>query len=105
MNKQNLFLLAALCAGAAITWLDQSPGWDDTGISAMLIVLSCGLLGAVSPKRPWLWALAVGLWIPIIGILRQHNFGSLLALVIAFAGAYLGMAVRKVSFPIPSGNK
>ncbi|MCA9978901.1 MAG: hypothetical protein KC413_24240 [Anaerolineales bacterium] len=103
MNKQWLLLLAAVSVGVAITWLDQSPGWDDTGISAMLILLSSGLLGVISPKRPYLWALAVGLWIPVLGIIRQHNDGSLLALVIAFIGAYIGMAVRKLLFPL-AGN-
>jgi uncharacterized membrane protein len=104
MKKQWLLLLVAVSVGAAITWLDQSPGWDDTGISAMLVLISCGLLGVILPKRPYLWALAVGLWIPILGIIRQHNYGSILALVIAFVGAYVGTAVRKLLFPLPSGN-
>ncbi len=94
---QKLLLLAAVSIGAIITFIDTRPGWDDTGISAVTIFLSCSLISAISPDRPWVWALAVGLWIPIIGIFVNHNNGSVLALVIAFAGAYIGMAARKIT--------
>ena len=53
------------------------------------------LLGAAMPERAWLWALAVGAWIPLLGITVHHNAGTLLALVIAFAGAYAGALGRK----------
>ena len=95
MTQKKLFTLA-LILGLLITYVDTRPNWDDTGVSAMTIFVSCGLLGVMGPARPWLWALAVGLWIPILGITLKHNFGSLLALLIAFAGAYAGMAFRKM---------
>jgi hypothetical protein len=43
-----------------------------------------------------LWALCCGLGVPLVNIATTHNFGSLLALAFAFAGAYTGVAVRKV---------
>ena len=58
--------LAALGLGLGIALVDASPGWDDTGISAAALVVVCFILGAVSPRRPWLWAVAVGLWIPLL---------------------------------------
>ena len=94
--QRTLFVIA-LCLGLAIAYVDSRPNWDDTGITAGAILLSCGLLGAIAPKVPWLWALAVGLWIPLFGIVRAQNYGTLLALAVAFAGAYAGMALRRVS--------
>jgi hypothetical protein len=52
--------------------------------------------GAIGPDRPWLWALAVGAWIPIYEIPSTRNYGSLLALVMAFVGAYAGTGLRKL---------
>jgi hypothetical protein len=93
-----LFVLA-LSSGALIAYLDSRPGWDDTGVTALALLLSCGLLGAAGPRRTWAWALAVGLWVPALGITLSGNFGSLLALPFAFAGAYAGAALRRGLLP------
>jgi hypothetical protein len=93
---QKILFTIALGLGLLITYVDTRPNWDDTGVSALAIFSSCGLLGVMGPARPWLWALAVGIWIPFFDIFLKQNFGSLLALVIAFAGAYTGMAFRKI---------
>ena len=95
MNKTFLTLLA-LCFGAAITYVDSRPNWDDTGITALAILLTCGVFSFISPSRWWLWAIAIGLWIPIIGIARTQNVAAILALVVACIGALLGMAIRNV---------
>ena len=89
-----LFALA-LGIGLCITWVDSRPGWDDTGITAGVILLACAGLGMAMPERAWLWALLVGGWIPLAGIILHQNYGSILALIIAFFGAYLGFAGRK----------
>jgi hypothetical protein len=96
---QKILLTLALGFGGLITYMDSRPGWDDTGITAAAVFLTCGALGFLGPKRPWLWALAVGLWIPLQGILQTRNYGSLLALLIAFAGAYVGMGIRALVAP------
>jgi hypothetical protein len=44
-------------------------------------------------RRPWRWALAVG--IPLLNIVIQGNFGSLIALAFAFAGAHVGALVGR----------
>ncbi len=92
---QNVLLVVAVALGGLITYLDSRPGWDDTGVTALAVLVASGVLGFLGPKRPWLWALAIGLWIPLLGIIREQNFGSLIALVVAFVGAYVGMAIRR----------
>ena len=92
-----LFILAplALVFGLAIAYIDSSPGWDDTGVSAAAVLAVSGSFGVLYPARPWLWALAVGAWIPAFGIVREFNYASLLALVFSFAGAYAGAVMRR----------
>ena len=89
----------ALTLGVSIAYVDSSPGWDDTGVSAAAVLGASGLFGVLYPARPWLLALAVGVWIPVSGIVREFNYASLLALVFSFAGAYAGAVVRKKSVP------
>ena len=100
MNK--VLLAVALALGGLISYVDSRPGWDDTGVTAVAVLVCCGVLGFAGPSRPWLWALAVGLWIPMLGILRVHNYGALLALAFAVAGAYAGAGIRGALFPARS---
>jgi hypothetical protein len=97
-----LFILVplALVLGFAIAYVDSSPGWDDTGVSAAVVLSVSGSFGLLHPARPWLWALAVGAWIPAFGIAREFNYASLLALVFSFAGAYAGAVVRRKFAPV-----
>jgi len=101
MRDRWLFMLVplALLFGLAIAYVDSSPGWDDTGVSAAAVLGASGLFGVLYPARPWLWALAVGVWIPAYEIIREFNYASLLALVFSFAGAYAGAVVRKRLVP------
>jgi len=92
---QKILLPIALLIGLLIAYVDSRPNWDDAGITALALLVSAGVFGLLSPDRPWMWALAVGLWIPLYGIASTRNFGSLLALVFAFVGAYAGMAIRR----------
>jgi uncharacterized RDD family membrane protein YckC len=85
-----------------IAYVDSRPTWDDTAVTALAVFICSGVCGVLAPARPWLWALAIGLGIPVLGIALAHNYGSLLALVFAFAGAYLGSAIRKLSRSCPS---
>jgi hypothetical protein len=93
--KEVLLTILAVSCGAIITYVDTRPNWDDTGITAMAILLTSGMLGFSSPSRWWLWAIAVGLWIPLIAIASTQNLASILALIVAFIGALLGMMIRK----------
>src|SRR5258708_25684584 len=88
--------IAALIAGLAITWVDSRPSWDDTGMTALFILVATFILGALLPRQAWLSALAVGAWIPLLGVIRAGNYGAVLALVFAFAGAYAGAFGRRL---------
>lgn len=92
-----LFTLAILL-GLLIAWIDNSPNWDDTGITALLIALVAGLISFFYPSRPIIWAVAVSCWIPVIGIIKSGNFSLLLILIFGFIGAYLGLFIHKLIF-------
>jgi hypothetical protein len=86
-----LLVPTALLLGALIALVDSSPGWDDTGVSAALVLTASGLMGALHPQRAWVWAFAVGSWIPLLGgAFDRFDYASLLTLVFALVGAYAG---------------
>ena len=92
-----LVVLAILC-GAAITYIDSRPTWDDAGATAGAILLTSAVFAFLSPSRWWVWILAIGFWIPAVGILWANNYSSLLALAVALIGAVVGMAFRNGLF-------
>ena len=98
MRTVILFVIA-LAWGGLITYVDSRPTWDDTGVTVGTLLVISGMFGFVGPKQPWLWALALGVWIPLVGIIRTQNYPALLALIVAFAGAYGGMALRRWLLP------
>ena len=94
-----LWLTGALACGAFLAWMDSSPGWDDTGVTVGLLLVASAACGAIKPVWAWAAALAIGGWIPILEIPGSHNYGSLAALVFAFAGAYGGALARRLISP------
>lgn len=96
---QRILFAVALVVGAVVTYVDSRPTWDDTGVTVTALFLAAGALGFLGPRRPWLWALALGVWIPLLAVVRTRNYAAMLALVVALAGAYAGAAVRKCSSP------
>jgi len=91
---QKVLLAIAVSAGLFFAYVDSRPTWDDTAITVGVILLTCGLLALLGFQRPWLLALAVGMWLPLYEITSTHGYASVIALVIAFIGAYGGWAVR-----------
>ena len=89
----------AVVLGLGIAWVDSRPTWDDAGITAAAIFSATALLGLTLPRYAWLWALAVGGWIPVLGITLHRNYGAALALLVAFVGAYAGAIARQVLAP------
>ncbi|HEX4007314.1 MAG TPA: permease prefix domain 1-containing protein [Acidobacteriaceae bacterium] len=97
-------LVGALVLGLAIARMDALPHWDDSGITAGCLLLSAAALGLIGPRKPWLWALAIGIWIPLHLIVSHLAAGSftletasyLAILAFPMAGAYAGMGLRKL---------
>ncbi len=88
-------LILSILTGFIITWVDSRTNWDDTGVSVMMILSASLIFGYFSSQKPWLTALAISVWIPLFGIVTTGNFGSLLALLPGFAGAYLGFILKR----------
>ncbi|MFN2519703.1 MAG: hypothetical protein ABR525_01515 [Candidatus Limnocylindria bacterium] len=93
--------LAAL-AGLGVAYIDSRPTWDDTGITAGVLLIAAAASAAVAGRRPWLWALLVGVWTPAFEIALSHQLGSLVALVFAAAGAAGGHATARALRTAPS---
>lgn len=91
---QNLLLGVAVLAGLFSAYVDSRPHWDDTGILVGGLLLVSGLLTLLGHRRPWLIALAIGIWIPIYEIYLTHDIKMLVILLIPFIGAYGGWLVR-----------
>lgn len=91
---QNYLLGIAVLAGLFSLYVDTRPTWDDTGILVGGLLLVSGLLTLLGHRRPWLIALAVGIWIPLYEIFATHNFLLLVIMLIPLIGAYGGWLVR-----------
>lgn len=61
---QSILLAVGVLAGSLSAWVDSRPNWDDTGILVGGLLLVSSLLTLLGHRRPWLIALAVGIWIP-----------------------------------------
>lgn len=94
VTMQSILLSVAVVAGLFSAWVDARPTWDDTGVLVGGLLLVSGLLTLLGHRRPWLIALAVGLWIPAHDIYLLHDPRMLIVLLIPFTGTYAGWALR-----------
>lgn len=101
---QKLLLAIAILAGVLIAYVDSRPTWDDTGITAGSMFLTSSLLTLLGYRRPWLAALAVGVWTPLYEIYVSRNFSfpgiflfPLLIFLICGVGAYAGWAIQRMA--------
>jgi hypothetical protein len=91
---RNLILaIVAIGLGLAIALVDSRPSWDDTGITAVALLLVAGVVAALAGRRPWLWALLVGAWTPLVELANGQGSGAILALGFAVVGASAGYAL------------
>ena len=95
--------LAALLALAASAWLAYGNlHSDDQGIVVGLIGLAAFASAFLQPRAAWRWALIAGVGVPAGelwsgGIRRDVFFIAALTLAVAFAGAYVAVAIQNVS--------
>jgi hypothetical protein len=78
----------------------------DLLFTALLVVASCMLMGALRPERPWRWVAMIGIFVPIVELLaylliaqkpyRAQIYESFLAFLPGIAGAYGGSLLRGV---------
>jgi hypothetical protein len=95
--KFGITLAIAILSGLLIAWIDSRPGWDDSGITATLLVLASGLISYFYKSKPIVWGLAVSCWIPILGIVKSNDFTLLLILIFGFPGAFGGFFIHKLT--------
>jgi len=88
-------IILSIVLGITIAWIDSSPNWDDTGVSVFMVLVASFVCGYLAGYRPWLIALLVSIWVPMLSILTTQNYGSFLALIPGVLGAYAGHLVRK----------
>lgn len=87
--------VVALIVGIAIGWNDSRPAWDDTGVTAGLLVVAGAIFGVLDPPRWWIWALLIGVGTPIFELGGQTGSGSLAAFVFSGVGAAGGATASR----------
>ena len=92
--KQKLLLAAAVIFGLIVAYVDSRPTWDDTGITVFALLIGSGIVGLLAEKRPWLFALAVGVWLPLWYIVTTHNLSMIIVLAFPLIGTYAGWALQ-----------
>ncbi len=90
-------LLATIAAvtGLGIAWLDSRPGNDATGVTVVLLLSAAFAVAAASGRRPWLWAILVGIWVPLFELGGSSGPASLAALVVSIIGAAAGYVLAR----------
>ncbi len=103
--KPRLWLpLFTLFLGFIVGWLDLSS--SEVSSSVLMLLMFSFFAGFAQPRRAWLSALLLGIWVPIFGLLAANlhvthltsaeMIASLLPLVFTFAGAYAGFVARRL---------
>lgn len=93
MSQRRRELIAAVVAvafGLGVAWMDSRPGFDATGITAGSLLITGAVAAFIARRRPWLWALAAGIWVPVFEIRDASMLAPLAALVFAGIGAAVG---------------
>jgi hypothetical protein len=109
----------AVVLGLLIAYQDvASPFGDDNAkVTLFLLIVSSGILAVIQPQQPWRWALAVGICLPLVHLVR-HLLGApapdsgqmnsymgifilaVVSLMTCLVGSYCGSWLRRTVFPI-----
>jgi hypothetical protein len=98
-RRDGMLAIGAVVIGLTVGYVDSQPTWDDTGITVALLLLTSGMVAGISGRRPWLWALVVGAWVPLFELTGTAGVASLAALAVAAVGAFGGYAAVRVVEP------
>jgi len=104
-TKTMVVIVLALIGSGFTGYIDSHASEVQATLMVMLPITFS--LGFIQPKRAWLWALIVGLSVPVSYLLvlvsgahynnpPPNGFTTLIALVPAFVGTYCGVAFRKI---------
>jgi hypothetical protein len=97
-------LVLALAGGIFAWWVDSRN--DEPQAAVLVILMVTFLSGLLVPQRAWLWALITGLCLPVGYLLTRAAgylpstplepgwYASIIALIPAFIGAYVGALAR-----------
>ena len=111
--KRYLFwfcLILALSGGIFAGWVDFNN--DEPQASLLVILVVTFLIGLILPRKAWLWAIIVALCLPGVYLFARSLgyqpasppspgwYASLLALIPAFIGAYVGALGRVIIYNI-----
>src|SRR5262249_39786487 len=86
----------AICSGLMGALVGSRPHFRDTRVIVGRPPPGSGVCGLMAPRRVWLWALGFGIWLPLYGVLVEHNYSMIIVLAFPFIGAYSGLAVNKL---------
>ena len=92
---QRVLLTIGILGGLFFAYVDNLPKFDDTGVLAFTILIFSGLIALFGYRRAWLLALFISLWIPLHEVISFSNYGGLLAVPFALAGAYAGLLMNR----------
>jgi hypothetical protein len=93
---QKIIFGLAVAAGLLIAFVDAQPHWDDTGITVFALLLSGGVVGLLVQRRPWLFGLAIGIWLPLYSIFTRQDFSMLIVALFPLAAVYAGYGLRRL---------
>lgn len=104
LRSDRLFYLLAAALGVSAGVLDVQIG--DLLLTALFVLASTMLLGALRPAKPWRWTLVVAVCVPVMQLLaywlmtekpyRAQIWESFLGFLTGIAGAFGGAFLRGV---------
>jgi hypothetical protein len=92
--KQKVLLVISLVFGLFVAYIDSRPTWNDTGITVFALLIGSGIIGLLLENKPWLFALAIGLWLPLWYIITTSDLSMIIVLAFPFIGVYMGWLMR-----------
>jgi hypothetical protein len=102
-SDRGIYLLGA-AFGVSAGVLDVKVG--DLLLTALFVLASTMLLGALRPQRPWRWTLLVAAFVPVVQLTayavltekpyRAQIYESFLGFLTGIAGAYGGATASRV---------